>query len=539
MGYSPGRFTRRTSARLTVGAVVAGGLLTVTAQSAQALPTTAVFSTPGTATWVVPQGVTSVVIAAYGGQGASGGTAFPGYGTGGFGAQARGAFQVTPGESFQLTVGGAGVGTGGGTGGGAAGGVGDFPGLGGGGASSVAVGGVTWVVAGGGGGAAAGGVNGGVSAAPGKSFDRSQDGRGGGGATSTSTGGAAGAGGSSAGLAGCVTNALGGPAGHAGASGSGGSGGGRDDEQATTSGGGGGGGGYTGGGGGGGGAYCLASPGDSRYGVGGGGGGGSSFVLPALAQFSAVSQGVRSGDGAIEIKYDDPSAPNDDPVLTPAPNAAGWNNSAVTVDWQWTDDGSGLNTQECLQQSGSDGQTGVLSLESTCYDAAGNAASDTVTVKVDPTAPTATPQTSGSDVGGWSRGPVTVAWSWADALSGLDINACTPTSTEGRDGVHALTATCADIAGNVGSATRTVKIDRTGPAIVVKKPAVRVVHRGQRIVLRYRCHDAGVGVATCTSKIPSRHALPTKRLGRHVVKVKAVDKLGNTRVTRVVYRVVR
>jgi hypothetical protein len=64
---------------------------------------------------------------------------------------------------------------------------------------------------------------------------------------------------------------------------------------------------------------------------------------------------------------------------------------------------------------------------------------------------------------------VTVSWNWADADGAADIdpNHCTTSSTSSGEGTVTLQATCADLAGNQGSASYTVKVDKTAPSNVV------------------------------------------------------------------------
>lgn len=282
-------------------------------------------------TWVVPDGVTSILVEAAGAQGGEGwhedlegGTRVPG----GLGGRSAATLSVTPGESLQVNVGCAGQdgwfatddpdafreledialltdqGGAGGFGGspGGDGGIGGDRGSGGGGggASDVRQGGTGLadrvLVAAGGGGTggiggygeasawSAGGNGGGATGADGlPGFFGEDPTPGGEGGTAT----AGGAGGDNAGVAG--TAAAGGDGGEGNNYGAGG----------------GGGGGLFGGGGGGGGS------------VGGGGGGGSSFAETADAVLSA---GVQAGDGYVRITYTPaasaPTPPAARPVVT-------------------------------------------------------------------------------------------------------------------------------------------------------------------------------------------------------------------------------
>ena len=87
-------------------------------------------------------------------------------------------------------------------------------------------------------------------------------------------------------------------------------------------------------------------------------------------------------------------------------------------------------------------------------------------VPSDTTAPTAAPaQTPPANGNGWNNTDVLVTWNWTDNAggSGLDPTGCTTTSTTSGEGELTLNATCKDIAGNTGSASYTVKVDKTAP----------------------------------------------------------------------------
>ena len=260
--------------------------------------------------FVVPCGITSVVVAAYGGQGANAQDRLSTAHAGGLGGTATGTLTVTPGETLYVNVGGQGNTNGsGGFNGGASGGTSTAgtscsggPAGGGGGMSDVRRGGSALsnivIAAGGGGGSGrdycngscqpcgcgggsgggggSTGTNGGAAAACGYGYPGSNVNGGQGGQTS-----AGGTGGPGDGN---------GPAGTAGTQGAGGGGANGSLDVA----GGGGGGGYYGGGGGG-----SAANGS---GVGGGGGGGGAAYITGLTSAS-TSAGVQSGDGKISITW--------------------------------------------------------------------------------------------------------------------------------------------------------------------------------------------------------------------------------------------
>jgi hypothetical protein len=296
--------TSRSTTKLfavAASAALTAGLVGLTSSPASAMEEHRLaWETPGTYTWTVPDYVYIIHVDTYGAQGGGGGWQ---EGVGGSGAHVYAQLSVTPGEQLTFVVGGTGHGSDGGYGGGGDGGSGELGlGLGGGGATSILNGTIPIVVAGGGGGAADLGVAGGGSGQPGGigtvvgGFAASANGHQG--EAGVWAGGQGGAGGSSDGvLDGCRYRDAG-VAGTAGTFGQGGTGGEYPDSY-PNNGGGGGGGGYFGGGGGGGGAFCEFT---GLGAAGGGGGGGSSYVKTGTV-VSAIDQGVRTGDGELDLYY--------------------------------------------------------------------------------------------------------------------------------------------------------------------------------------------------------------------------------------------
>lgn len=422
-------------------------------------------------TWTVPDGVTAAIFDVYGAQGGNGIFTFAGSQFGGRGGEAKATLAVTPNQTFQINVGGAGgdvtlgattAGAGGFGGGGNGGNGGLFDtvftiegGGGGGGASDVRSGGFSpnerIIVAGGGGGAGGGaggldgGAGGGTSGLNGGSSGSPLGPRGGAGGSPT-VGGAGGAGG---------TSSFGGASGTSGSFGSGGVG---ASLGGSGGGAGGGGGGYYGGGGG----------GTTNVGTASAAGGGGSGFGPAGVAFQT---GVREGHGLVVITYPpDASAPTASPTQSPAANG-NWNNSDVTVSWNWADDagGSGIDSANCASSSISSGE-GAQTLSASCKDLAGNQGSASYAVNVDKTAPTISAAAMGSpNANGWYNSPLTVQFSCDDTLSGVaSCPADQALSAEGAS-VSSSAQTTSDNAGNTSAPSNivTVQIDRSAPAVSV------------------------------------------------------------------------
>ena len=118
---------------------------------------------------------------------------------------------------------------------------------------------------------------------------------------------------------------------------------------------------------------------------------------------------------------------------------------------------------------------------------------------IDCTAPTATPRQSPAAIGGWTNSNVTVFWTWRDNTggSGLDTTRCTQSSTNSGEGVQTLIATCQDKAGNIGSASYTVKVDKTPPvANPTLSPAPNAAgwNTSQPVTVNWNWTDSGSGI---------------------------------------------
>ena len=402
---------------------------------------TVTFSASGAPeTWTVPAGVTSATFDLYGAEG-GGGSGFAG-----LGGRVTATLAVTPGASYQVRVGVWGFATGiprGYNGGGAGGSGNSGAGRDGGGASDVRGGAFgladRLLVAGGGGGT--GSLNTGAAGAGGYPSGGAS---GGGGGTQTAGG-------------------VGEANGSAGTLGQGGAGG--SQTGPGTRGGGGGGGGYYGGGGGRGGRDVSSN-----------GGGGSSYATPAATNVS-FQNGVRSQNGQVIISYSQPlpdtTAPVANPTQSPAAAPSGWNNTNVTVTWNWSDPAtssgsiSGIDPANCTTSSVSSG-SGTLTLTATCKDKAGNTGTATYQVKVDPTAPTANPsQSPAANGAGWNNTDVTVNWNWTFTGAIIDTANCTTSLTSSGEGTLTLSATCKDVALNQRTVAYTVKVDKSAPVVIV------------------------------------------------------------------------
>lgn len=154
----------------------------------------------------------------------------------------------------------------------------------------------------------------------------------------------------------------------------------------------------------------------------------------------------------------DKTAPTASATASPAPNAANWNNTAVTISFSGSDSLSGVNVCEADVVLSSEGAG--QSASGTCTDKAGNVSTPaTATANIDLTAP------SVSLFGGPANGasyyfgsvPAAPTCSASDGLSGLN-GACNVSGYATTVGTHTVTASASDKAGNSASASATYTV---------------------------------------------------------------------------------
>ena len=143
-------------------------------------------------------------------------------------------------------------------------------------------------------------------------------------------------------------------------------------------------------------------------------------------------------------------APTASPSVGAGSSLDGWNTADVTVDWNWADAGSGLDTGACTAQSTSEGEGDAVEVSATCTDLADNEGSASVSLKIDTTAPTVTCAASPTFLVG-STPTTGLSATVTDELSGPAASPVTTAVTAGdvaAAGVFTAPLTGADVAGN-------------------------------------------------------------------------------------------
>jgi len=168
---------------------------------------------------------------------------------------------------------------------------------------------------------------------------------------------------------------------------------------------------------------------------------------------------------AVALKWDN-IAPTVSHTLTPAPNANDWNNSDVTVSFTAKDDDSGSGVASVSDPVTVTADTEGQVVNGSASDTAGNVGTDSVTVRLDKTAPAISGAIVSGTMGsnGWYTGPVKVHFTCSDALSG--IATCPDDVTLTNNGANSAAGTATDRAGNsAGTTLAGINIDREAPAI--------------------------------------------------------------------------
>ncbi len=159
----------------------------------------------------------------------------------------------------------------------------------------------------------------------------------------------------------------------------------------------------------------------------------------------------------------DTGAPTLQASVAPPPDAAGWNDTPVTVTYACGDAVSSVATCPPPATVSTEGAGQVVA--ATAADAAGNSVSVSVTLNVDLTPPAITASAAPPpDANGWNNADVTVTFACTDALSG--VASCPPPRTVTTEGMaQAVSGTATDVAGNQATASLAVSIDKTPPVI--------------------------------------------------------------------------
>lgn len=215
--------------------------------------------------------------------------------------------------------------------------------------------------------------------------------------------------------------------------------------------------------------------------------------------------------------------------VLPPPNAAGWNNSPVTVTFTCGDAISGVAS--CPSPIAVTTQNANQVFSGTATSNAGNTATASVTVNLDTTPPTiiatASPAPNSSGV---YNSNVTVAFACSDTLSG--IASCPPPQTVTTQGANqVISGTATDIAGNTATTSITLTIFKNPPPTItaaVSPPANASGWNNSPVTVTFTCSGGSGTIASCTPPVTV-----SAEGANQIITGSAVDQAGQTATTSV------
>src|SRR6266567_3960399 len=186
-------------------------------------------------------------------------------------------------------------------------------------------------------------------------------------------------------------------------------------------------------------------------------------TLQASNTISVQVRGQPGGVLTILIVGVDNQPPTVTAKASPAPNAAGWNNTNVTVTFTCSDAISGIATCPPSQTVTTEGANQVIS--GTATDNAGNTASTSVTLNIAKTPSKITAAgLPAPNANGWNNSNVTVNFTCTPTVAPLAT--CPQPQTVSTEGAaQIISGTATDLAGNSNSASVTINLEKTPPII--------------------------------------------------------------------------
>ncbi|RZU54397.1 hypothetical protein EV385_6348 [Krasilnikovia cinnamomea] len=212
----------------------------------------------------------------------------------------------------------------------------------------------------------------------------------------------------------------------------------------------------------------------------------------------------------------------------------GWYRTPPTVHFTCKDTGSGI--ADCPADQKVDGEGADRTVSGTATDKAGNAATASVMVSLDRTAPQITATVVGEpNTDGWHHSAPVVHFTCTDSGAGVaNCPADQPVYTDG--GKQQVTGTVTDKAGNTATAAVTVDVDQAVPQIkaTVVGQANAAGWYTTPPTIHFTCDDLGSGIASC----PADKVVGSDGANQDVLGI-AYDRAGNTAAVTVTVNVDR
>ena len=186
--------------------------------------------------------------------------------------------------------------------------------------------------------------------------------------------------------------------------------------------------------------------------------------------FGAMTVKTLDVSGNVAIHYDRSLAlpPTIVAAASPDANAAGWNNSNVSVTFTCSDPVLGVASCSPPVTVTTEGNQKVIGI---AVNRAGFSASTPVTVKLDKTGPFISASASPPpNAAGWNNSNVTVTFTCSDATSGISV--CPPPLVLQTEGLNrAVGGLAIDNAGNTTLTSIKISLDKTPPKVAITSPS--------------------------------------------------------------------
>jgi len=189
-------------------------------------------------------------------------------------------------------------------------------------------------------------------------------------------------------------------------------------------------------------------------------------------------------------------------TVLPVPDASGWNNSSVTVSFVCTNTTAPIATCPPPQTISTEGAGQTVS--GTATDIAGNSATASLPLNIGTKPPTIVPSPAPTpNAAGWNNSNVTVSFACAPGTAPVAF--CPPAVTLSTEGANqTVSGTASDAAGNPGTTSIPLSIDKTPPTIsytISPAPNSNNINTTTPVTITFTCSDALSGVATCPASI--------------------------------------
>jgi RHS repeat-associated protein len=207
----------------------------------------------------------------------------------------------------------------------------------------------------------------------------------------------------------------------------------------------------------------------------------------------------------------------------PDANKDGWFKGSVFVDFNCTDELSGIATCPAPQTYEAEGS--AIPVAGKAIDFAGNQAAALLTLNIDKSVPSIveviTPLVNAV---GWHNSDISINYRCEDTLSGMAY--CPPLRQINTEGAaQNITSSASDMAGNINQSVVTINLDKTSPTIEKQlsiQPNTSGWHNSE-VVISYTCTDELSGVELC----PVSETINTDGEAQ-AIEVNVSDKAGNS-----------